>query len=419
MNNNVEDSPVAIVLGGTAPHIALIDNLQQRGYYVILIDYFFCPPAKEFANEHVRESTLDRDAVYKVAKERCASVIVSTCLDQPLPVIAEVSKRLGLPYYLNERTALIVTNKQEMKQIFNKNKIPTAQWRIISRHNIEEVYSLRFPVVVKQISGTGSLGLVIVQKKQDLANLLEEPFDKASNMEVLVEEYYKGRELSADVIVVNGKSHVLLIRERHRTFLNNGQEVVCHGSVAPIDIPLTVKMSIRRLAQQVAIAFSLKNSPVMIQAILTECNTLCVLEIAARLGGGMSNILVCQRKQFDLLDATVSCSLNEEIQVNINENNDYYASVFVFASHGVLDRYSGFENLVEEGFAEKVNFIRVAGDQFPEHFSVKNRSVEMVVKASGKEALKRKIGMIFDRIDILDTDNTSLMIREIGLHLTL
>ena len=29
----------AIVLGGTRPHITLIQKLKDRGYYVILIDY--------------------------------------------------------------------------------------------------------------------------------------------------------------------------------------------------------------------------------------------------------------------------------------------------------------------------------------------------------------------------------------------
>ena len=60
----------AIVLGGTRPHITLIQKLKDRGYYVILLDYLESPIAKEYADEHIRESTLDKDLVLKIAKEQ-------------------------------------------------------------------------------------------------------------------------------------------------------------------------------------------------------------------------------------------------------------------------------------------------------------------------------------------------------------
>ena len=37
----------AIVLGGVAPHISLIERLKNRGFEVILIDYLDDPPAKK------------------------------------------------------------------------------------------------------------------------------------------------------------------------------------------------------------------------------------------------------------------------------------------------------------------------------------------------------------------------------------
>ena len=56
MNN---DKPVALVLGGTNPHRALIEKLKIRGFYTVLVDYFENPPAKNIADEHEKESTLD------------------------------------------------------------------------------------------------------------------------------------------------------------------------------------------------------------------------------------------------------------------------------------------------------------------------------------------------------------------------
>ena len=51
---------VALVLGGTSPHIELINQLKARGYYVVLWDYLKNPPARKFADRFMQESTLER-----------------------------------------------------------------------------------------------------------------------------------------------------------------------------------------------------------------------------------------------------------------------------------------------------------------------------------------------------------------------
>jgi formate-dependent phosphoribosylglycinamide formyltransferase (GAR transformylase) len=79
-------NPVAIVLGGTSPHIELIKNLKNRGYYVILVDYYENPPAKICADEHLQESALDKDKVLEIAQRRKASLVLSCCVDKFIPV---------------------------------------------------------------------------------------------------------------------------------------------------------------------------------------------------------------------------------------------------------------------------------------------------------------------------------------------
>ena len=78
----MENNPVAIVLGGTVPHCYLIQLLKKRGYHTVLVDYTQNPPAKEFADEHIKESTLDRDAVLSIARKRDAQLVISTNVDQ-------------------------------------------------------------------------------------------------------------------------------------------------------------------------------------------------------------------------------------------------------------------------------------------------------------------------------------------------
>ena len=63
---NAQNKPVAIVLGGTNPHVTLINKLKARGYYTVLVDYLPNPPASKVADEHIQESTLDKEVVAKM-----------------------------------------------------------------------------------------------------------------------------------------------------------------------------------------------------------------------------------------------------------------------------------------------------------------------------------------------------------------
>ena len=72
----------AIVLGGTRPHIELINKLKNLNFYVILIDYLDSPIAKPYADKHIKESTLNKSAVLKIAKENSVDLVISSCIDQ-------------------------------------------------------------------------------------------------------------------------------------------------------------------------------------------------------------------------------------------------------------------------------------------------------------------------------------------------
>ena len=117
----------AIVLGGTSAHIALIKNLKQRGFYVILADYLDNPPAKEYADEHVQASTLDEQEILALAKERCADLVISACVDQANITACYVMEQLGKTTPYSYETALAITNKGVMKQKMMEYGVPTSQ----------------------------------------------------------------------------------------------------------------------------------------------------------------------------------------------------------------------------------------------------------------------------------------------------
>ena len=404
--------PLAIVLGGTNPHRALVQNLQQRGYRVLLVDYLEAPPAAEAADEHVRISALDVEAVHQLARERNASLVISVCLDRTIPVVAEVSHRLGLPTIYTPENALRFTDKVAMKAVFEQAGVPMAEGRVIRSLPELERSGLSHPFIVKPADGTGSLGIGIVRHADGLGAAYAAARDASSSGIVLAEELLQGRELSIDCIVAEGHCHVLLVRERllHCTPENGLQ---CYATVSPAPLAETKMQVIQDVTDRLPSAFGIVNAPLLVQGYLTPTNELKVLEIAARLGGGPSSFRAVKLKTgFDLLDAAVDCSLGMSIRVAIVGNAKVYAGISIYARGGTLLGVQGVEKLTNQGVITEYYPYRPAGTVFPDALTARNRVAAVVLDATDHQSLYAKVRLLFAELRVLDTQGRDIMARE-------
>lgn len=112
---------------------------------------------------------------------------------------------MGIPYTSSGVMAAAVTmDKVATKRFFQAEGIPTPKARTYYRHEwkkrklAEEIMQgFGLPVVVKASSQGSSIGVVIVEKAEDMETALAEAFKY--DKEVLVEEFIRGRELTVAV----------------------------------------------------------------------------------------------------------------------------------------------------------------------------------------------------------------------------
>ena len=100
----------ALVLAGGFPQIALIEELKKRNITVLLADYYPNPVAKPYADEFYQVSTLDIAAITELARTEKVDFLITACTDQALLTVAKVSEELGLPCYIDYKSAFYVTN---------------------------------------------------------------------------------------------------------------------------------------------------------------------------------------------------------------------------------------------------------------------------------------------------------------------
>lgn len=95
--------------------------------------------------------------------------------------------------------SVIAMNKHIAKMLFQANNIPTPKWCLLNNvKDITKINKLKMPVVVKPSDEGSTIGVSIVNNKQELKNAVKLAF-KYSNY-VIVEEFIEGKEITVPVL---------------------------------------------------------------------------------------------------------------------------------------------------------------------------------------------------------------------------
>lgn len=199
----------ALVLAGSCPQIVLLGLLKDRGIETVLADNNVNAVARPYADHFVKVDLLNCEAVKQVAVEQQVDFLITVCADQVLITVAKVSEELGLPCYIDHQTAVDVSDKSLMKDIFHKYDIPTSKNVFMSELDPERIAELEYPLVVKPADAYSSKGVRKVTNEEELRQFFAEAAQISRSGLVIVEEYVDGAEITVDFQVVDGVAHLL------------------------------------------------------------------------------------------------------------------------------------------------------------------------------------------------------------------
>ena len=412
----------ALVLGGTYPHIALIQKLKERGYYTILVDYLNHPAAQPFADEHIKESTLDMDMVCKIAKERKVDLVISTCIDQANVTCCFVAETLGLPRPYTYETSLNVTDKVRMKRIMSENVIPTSHYYMISSLKEFQDDKLRYPIIVKPADANSSKGVRRIDKGDSFASqYIQDALSLSRNGKAILEEFIEGREIGADCMIIDGKAHVVITRERRKIRKNNREAIQqIYGSFWPANLSANQIEQLRVIAENIAKSFNIDNSPLMMQTILME-DSFNVIEFGARIGGGDNYQIIEELTGYDIIQNAIRSFLGESIQafdLKATRSNllmDNYIYVVPPKEKGKEEQIFGhIEYTANAKTCIKYSKVyRMAGDSIGYKISSNNRVGCFVVSGATEQELLDKQATVINNMEVYDINGIPIMRQEI------
>lgn len=411
------NKPIAIVLGGTVPHVHLIELLKLRGYYTILLDYTPNPPAKEYADEHLPVSTLDFEAVLEVARSRKASIVISTSIDQANVACCYVLEKLGLYAPYSYETALDVSDKERMKKIMLENDIPTSRYVQVTSVEEGRNLNLRFPLMVKPADSNSANGVKRAYTYDELEKYLPDALRFSRNGKAIIEEFVTGKEISAYGVVINGKAKLLMHQERVSVYDGEDKVIKCYASLAPSRISDAAANKAEKILTMIAEAFHLDNTPLFFQGIVNG-DDISVIEFAPRSGGGISYKTIKDATGYDIVSAAIDSFLNIPISIdNWHPMNGKYAVNQIYGTNGVYDKTTGSEAILRDGTVNVLSFYKHKGDIIDTSRASSSRIGVMVVSDATEEGLRIKISNAFSKLDSFDESGKSIIRRDLNLDL--
>lgn len=409
MNNQ----KTAIVLGGTIPHCELIKLLKYRGYYTILADYTLNPPALEFADEKVDVSTLDKDAVLELAKNRNADLVISTCIDQANVTCCYVAEQLGLPHPYSYDTALNVTDKTKMKKIMWDSNIPTSKYVRVS--NKDEIHNLdlQYPVMVKPADSNSANGVKKASSVDELSSYIEDSLSFSRNGQAIIEEFIEGVEISAYCVIADNKAKLVMAQERISTFDGESNAIKCYAAYAPARISKQAFKNAEKIAENIAKAFNLNNTPLFFQGIVTG-NEISVIEFAPRVGGGISYNTIKNATNFDIISATIDSFLGVKIDINnISDMSEIYVVNQIYGKDGVFSKVLNIEEAEKMDCVDSISFYKKSGAIIDNSRASSSRIGVILLHGSTEQNVYDNMNKIINTIDVLNEKEESMIRREL------
>jgi carbamoylphosphate synthase large subunit len=397
----------ALVLAGGLPQIELINQLKSRGIVTVLCDGNANALAKPYADIFHQIPIFDVDAVRDVAVKEQVDFLITVCADQVLLVVAQVSEMLGLPCYIDYQTAQNVSDKKYMKRIFWENNIPTSRYVETDTLDWSQISKLQYPMVVKPVDAYSSRGVRKAWNREELEQYFQEAAQISRTGGVIVEEFCTGDEISVDVYVKDGKAHLLCVSNSEK--IADADRFIIFRGRYPVAASKETLEQIQQVAQQIADAFGLKNSPMLIQMIC-DGEQVSVLEFCARTGGNMKYLLIRRACGFDVIKAVIDLTIGAEVHLQLQQpESRYIVNDFIYCNPGVFDRLEGFEELRQAGVLADYHCLRPRGMKITGINSSSDRIAGFTVQADTLEEFNQKHRQIVDSVKILNMQGEDMM----------
>ncbi len=350
------------ILGASRLQVPAIKKAKEKGMFVYVLDYDPNAVGISLADKFLKISTIDKEAVYKVALEYKPDYIITSTSDMPVRTVSWVNEKLGKETDISYEGAICATDKVSMRKLMKKKDVPIPNYYEIHsyREFLEVIPKMENVFILKPADNAASRGVILVNKKENTNyKALYDYCEQYSRSGVaLVEEFMTGPEVSVEAYSVDGIPHIITITDKMVTEKPYFVEL---GHTEPSRLSREQQDDIKRVATAAIKAIGMLNGPTHTEIKVTPTGAKLV-EIAARLGGDfITSELVPLSTGVDMIECSFASLLKEDVPVEKKFQRGS-AIRFIQGEKGILKQINGIEQVKSIDGVVDVEIYKNIGD---------------------------------------------------------
>lgn len=311
------------IIGASYLQLPLVRRAKEMGIKTICFAWAEGAVCKDVADTFYPVSIVEKEQILEICKQERIDGICTIASDTAAPTVAHVAEQMGLVGNSYE-ASLKANNKILMRQAFCEAGIPCSQYRIMVNGDWSMVNDLELPQIVKPSDRSGSLGVVKVEREEDLIPAIKAAQDYSFKHEAIVEQFIEGREISVEFISFKGVHYPLQITDKVTTEAPHFVEIAHHQ---PADLTKEQYEEIYDLTKRALTALGVTNGASHSEYRITKDGMIYVMEIGARMGGDfIGSDLVQLSTGYDFLRGVIEVALGTFNPPQLTEHN--YSGVY-------------------------------------------------------------------------------------------
>lgn len=323
------------IIGASYLQLPLVQRAKEMGLYTICFAWADGAVCKDVCDRFYDNSIIEKDQILDICRQEQINGICTIASDTAAPTVAYVAEQMGLVGN-SYKASLKANNKILMRQAFSEAGIPCPQYRIMVNGEWSMVNDLDLPLIVKPSDRSGSLGVVKVEKEEDLLPAIKAAQAYSFKHEAIVEQFIEGREISVEFISYQGTHYPLQITDKVTTEAPHFVEIAHHQ---PADLSKAQYEEIYDLTKLALTALGVTNGASHSEYRITKDGKIYVMEIGARMGGDfIGSHLVQLSTGYDFLRGVIEVALGE-FTPPVRTINKYSGVYFLCQETGYLDLY--------------------------------------------------------------------------------
>lgn len=286
----------------------LVLKAKEMGLYTICFAWKEGAVCAEVVDKFYPISIIEKEEILAICISEKIDGICTIASDVAAPTVAYVANNMGI-IGNNYDAAVRANNKALMREAFYKADVPCPWFQKITSYTDLKDKDLKFPLIVKPVDRSGSMGVSKVNNNAELRIAINQALSDSFLKQAMVEQFVDGREISVEFISYKGQHYPLAITDKVTTEAPHFVELEHHQ---PSNLSDAIKAEINAITVIALNALEITNGASHTEYKITADGEIFIIELGARMGGDfIGSDLVKLSTGYDFLKGVIEVALNK------------------------------------------------------------------------------------------------------------